>query len=90
VEVNIGDINMRVPIFIIENMTIDLILGRIWTRYIRVYFINEDDGIYIYIIKSPDGYHITHFTASPAQYERNRTFTRHPEEDSIGMEWGKV
>jgi hypothetical protein len=81
---------MRVPIFIIENMIIDLILGRIWARYIRTYFINEDDDIYIYIIKSPDDRHITHFITSSTQYKRNHTFTHHPEEDSVGMEWGKV
>jgi hypothetical protein len=63
-EINIGDINMRVSIFIIENMIIDLILGRIWTRYIHVYFINKDDGIYIYIIKSSDDHRITRFITS--------------------------
>jgi Aspartyl protease len=90
VEVNIGGVNMRVPIFIIENMTVDLILGRTWARHVRAHFINEDDGTYTCIIKSPDGRRIVRFTASPAQHERNRAFARHPEEGSVGTEWGKV
>jgi hypothetical protein len=89
-EINVGGVNMRVPIFVIENMTTDLILGRTWARHVRAHFINEDDGTYTYIIKSPDGRRIARFTASPAQHERNRAFTRHPEEGSIGTEWGKV
>jgi hypothetical protein len=71
-------------------MITDLILGRIWARYIRVYVINEDDGSYIYIIKSSYDRRIIRFTISPTQYERNRIFARHPEEGMIGSEWGKV
>jgi hypothetical protein len=89
-EVNVGGVSVRVPIFVVENMTADLILGRTWARYVRAHFINEDDGSYTCIIKSPDGRRIVRFMASPAQHERNRAFARHPEEGMVGSEWGKV
>jgi outer membrane biosynthesis protein TonB len=90
VEVNVGGVNVRVPIFVVENMTADLILGRTWARHVRAHFINEDDGSYTCIIKSPDGRRIVRFTAAPAQHERNCAFARHSEEGMVGTEWGKV
>ena len=90
VEVNVGGVTVRVPIFVVENLTADLILGRTWARHVRAHFINEDDGTYTCIIKSPDGRRIARFTASPIQHQRNRAFARHPEEGSVGTEWRKV
>jgi hypothetical protein len=44
--VNIGGVEARIPIFVVEYSNQDLLLGRPWARYVRAVFINEDNGDY--------------------------------------------
>jgi Protein of unknown function (DUF4100) len=88
--VNIGGVEARIPIFVVEYSNQDLLLGRPWARYVRAVFINEDNGDYTCIIKSPDGRFQAEFVAAKAEHERNRAFAKEPEEGVVGLEWGKV
>ena len=88
--VNIGGVEARIPIFVVEYSNQDLLLGRPWARYVRAVFINEDNGDYTCIIKSPDGRFQAEFVAAKAEHERNRAFAKEPEEGVVGSEWGKV
>jgi hypothetical protein len=76
VPVDIGGVEVRIPIFIVENSNQDLLLGRPWERMVRASFANDDEGNYICRIKSPDGRRIVQFTAAKADHHRNRSFAR--------------
>ena len=79
VPVDIGGVEVKVPIFIVEESNQDLLLGRPWERMTRASFTNEDDGDYTCRIKSPDGRRIVQFTAAKADSTRNRSFARDPD-----------
>jgi len=78
--VDVGGIEVKVPIFVIEHSHSDIILGRPWERAVRAIYINEDDGSYTVIIKSQDGRRTATFTAVTAKHERNREYVRHAED----------
>jgi hypothetical protein len=75
--VDIGGVEVDVPIFVVEDSVQDLLLGRPWEKATRASFVNEDDGSYTVHIKSPDGRRIVKFCAVTAIHERNRQFARH-------------
>jgi hypothetical protein len=79
VPVDIGGVEVKQPIFIVEYCNNDLILGRPWERMVRAEYVNEDDGSYTVKIKSPDGRRMVQFCAVKAEHERNREFARHAE-----------
>ena len=74
---NIGGVEVDIPIFIMKDSVQDLLLGRPWEREVRAVYINEDDGSYTVNIKSPDGRRIVKFCAVSAAHERNRKLARH-------------
>jgi hypothetical protein len=88
--VSIGGVEVRLPIFVVEDSNQDLLLGRPWGRLVRAEFKNEDNGDYSCFIKSPDGRRQARFIAAKGDHERNRIYAREPEEGSIGAEWGKA
>ena len=73
-----------VPVFVVEFSPNDLLLGRPWERAARCEQINEDDGTLTVRIKSPDGRRIVTFTGCKADHERNRSYARHADENSVG------
>jgi hypothetical protein len=79
VPVEIGGVEVKQPIFVVESCNNDLILGRPWERMVRAEYINEDDGSYTVKIKSPDNRRMVQFCAVKAEHERNREFARHAE-----------
>jgi hypothetical protein len=79
-------VEVKVPIFVVEECNQDLLLGRPWERHVRAVYINEDDGSYTVQVKSPDGRKIVRFCAAKADSERNREFARLPEEGSVGSD----
>jgi len=60
VPVDIGGVEVKVPIFVMEDSEHDLLLGRPWGKMASATFINEDSGDYVCRIKSPDGRRIVH------------------------------
>ena len=76
VPVDIGGVEVKVPIFVMEDSEHDLLLGRPWGKMARAAFINEDNGDYVCRIKSPDGRRIVQFVAAKADHPRNRSFAR--------------
>jgi len=90
VPIDIGGVEVKQPVFIVEHATQDLLLGRPWERAVRAEFINEDDGSYTARIKSPDGRRIVQFCACKSDHERNREFARHPENGWSGEDPLKV
>ena len=76
VSVDIGGVEVELPIFVVEHCKNDLILGRPWECLVRVEFIGEDDSSYTTRIKSPDGRKIVQFCAVKAEHERNGEFAR--------------
>ena len=76
VPIDIGGVEVKVPVFIMSDSNQDLLLGRPWARMARANFNNEDDGSYTCRIKSPDGRRIVQFCAAKADNPRNRSFAR--------------
>jgi len=90
VKIDVGGVEVRIPIFIVEDSNTDLLLGMPWIHIMRAATIVEDDGSVSVHIKSIDGRTATSFTTVKANHERNRHFVKHPELGSIGTLWGKV
>ena len=82
VPINLGEIEIKQYIFVVEHSNADLILGRPWERAVHASYINEDDGSYIVRIKSQDGLREIQFCAIKTQHEWNREFARSLEEIS--------
>jgi hypothetical protein len=76
VPIDIGGVEVKVPVFIVEESNQDLLLGRPWERMTRASFTNEDNGDYTCRIKSPDGRRIVQFIAAKADHHRNQSFAR--------------
>ena len=74
--VDIGGVEVKVPVFVVEESSHDLLLGRPWGKMARAMFINEDNGDYVCRIKSPDGRRIVQFVAARANHPRNRSYAR--------------
>lgn len=83
VPVDIGGIEVKQPIFVVQHCNNDLILGCPWERMVRAEYINEDDGSYTVKIKSPDGRRMVQFCAVKTEHERNREFARDAEDKNI-------
>ena len=90
VNVDVGGIEVKQHIFVVEYCNSDLILGRPWERMVRAHYINEDDGSYTVIIKSLDGRRVIQFCAVKGDHERNREYVRHAEEEYVGTDRLKV
>jgi hypothetical protein len=90
VKLSVGGVDAYLPVFIVEDLANDLILGRPWEREVRATLINEDDGSVTVIIKSQDGRRVVRFCAMKAEHARNRLYARPPEDRAIGQQWGKV
>jgi hypothetical protein len=65
VPINLGEVEVKQHVFVVEHSNADLILGRPWERAVRASFINEDDGSYTVRIKSQDGLREVQFCAIP-------------------------
>jgi len=64
-----------------------MMLGRPWERQARAVFTNEDNGDLTVKIKSEDGRRVVKWLAAKANHERNRSFAR--PEDSQSLRMGK-
>ena len=87
---SVGGVDAHIPVFIVEDLANDLILGRPWEHEVRLTLINEDDGSVTVIIKSENGRRIVCFCAVKAEHKRNRLYASPPEEHAVGQQWGKV
>ena len=76
VPINVGGVEVKQQIFVVEHCNSDLLLGRPWDRSTRAQYINGDDGSLMVIIKAPDGKRQVEFMAIPGQHERNREYVR--------------
>ena len=72
IPINLGGIEVKQHIFVMEYSNADLILGRSWERAVRASYINEDDDSYIIHIKSQDDRREVQFCAVRGQHERNQ------------------
>jgi hypothetical protein len=90
IAVDVGGVEVNLPVFVVESCSHDLILGRPWERATRAEFVNEDDGSLTVIVKSQDGRRIVEFCGCKAEHERNREFARHPDEPFGGGDPLKV
>ena len=66
----IGGVEVKAPIFVVDECGHDLILARPWGKIARAVFINEDNGDYVCRIKSPDRRPIVQFIAAKADHPR--------------------
>jgi len=74
--VDIGGVEVKVLVFVVEESGHDLLLGRPWGKMARAVFSNEDNRNYVCRIKSPDGRRIVQFVAARADHPRNRSYVR--------------
>jgi len=75
VSVNIGDVDVNVRIFLLDEAAQDLILGRPWGRKTRAQYANRDDGSLYITISTPDDQRKVVFCAVGSTKERNRDHT---------------
>ena len=83
VPVDIGGIEVRQHIFVVEHTNSDLILGMPWRRSARLETTFDENGSYMMKIKSQDGRRVAQWIAAPGEHERNREFARDPEDRSV-------
>ena len=76
VSVNIGGVEVNVPIFVLEEAAQDLILGRPWERKTRAQYDNRDDGSLYITISTPDDQRKVVFCAVGTTDDRNRDRAR--------------
>lgn len=70
---NIGDVEINVPIFVLEEAAQDLILGRPWERKARAQYDNRDDDDSLFItIPAPDDLRKIVFSAMGKTDKSNR------------------
>jgi len=84
VPVDIGGVEIKQHIFVVEHTNADLILGMPWRRSARAEATVDDNGSYMVRIKSQDGLRIVQWVAAPAEHERNREFARHTMNQAVG------
>jgi hypothetical protein len=72
VAIDIGGIQIRFPIFVLNVAAKDLILGRLWERKARAQYDNLDDGSLYITISALDGQREAPFCAVVATNARNR------------------
>ena len=90
VSIDVGGVEVKLPVFVVEHCNSDIILGRPWERMVRAQYINEDDGSLTVIIKSLDGCRVAEFCVVKGEHERNQEYVRHVEEGTIGNDFLKV
>src|SRR5947207_13160843 len=90
VSLYIGGVMVRLPVFVVQRSSADLILGLPWERAVWAQYINENDESYTVIIKSPDERNVAQFCAVKGDHERNREYVRHAEEGTVGQDFLKV
>jgi hypothetical protein len=90
VSIDVGGVEVRLPVFVVEHCNSDIILGRPWERMVRAQYFNEDDGSLTVFIRSLDGRRVVKFCAVKGEHERNREYVRHAEEGVIGDDFLKV
>jgi hypothetical protein len=88
--IDVGGVEVKVPVFVIEDCVQDLLLGRPWERAVRASIINEDDGSVTVRIHSEDGRRAVRFTGIAANHERNCEYAKHPSNPHISIDPLKV
>ena len=78
VPVTVRGVTMRNQIFVVDDPTHDLLLGRPWERVARACIENHDDGSCWVTIKAPDGLGEVTFKAAEANSGRERAHVRGP------------
>ena len=68
VSIDVGGVEVKLPVFVVEHCNSDIILGRPWERMMRAQYINEDDGSLTVIIKSLDGRRVAEFCAVKGEH----------------------
>ena len=86
VAVEVGGIEIPVPLFILEGVSQEFILGRTWERLAHVQHDNRQDGsLYISIMSSEDRKKATFCTvADPTDRDRHRVRILRLEDDASG------
>ena len=79
--VNVGGVEVRTPVFVVDECNQDLLLGRPWERAVRASMINERDGSVTWEIRSPDGRRVVKFVGVTGEHERNRSYARLPDDE---------
>src|SRR5205085_1606618 len=76
VMVDIGGVEIEVPVFILEGASQQFILGRPWERLARAWYNNRDDGSLYISITSLDSRRRAVFCAADEHSEQNRDRVR--------------
>ena len=69
---NVGGVEVDVPIFVLEEAAQNLILGQPWERKVRAKYDNRDDGSLYITISTPDDQRRVVFCAVGKSNKRNR------------------
>ena len=76
VSINVGGVQVEVPVFVMEGAAQDMILGRTWERKVRAQYDNRADGSLHITISTPDDEKVVTFWGVEKNDERNKSRAR--------------
>jgi hypothetical protein len=88
--IDVGGVEVKLPVFIVEDAFQDLILGRPWERAVRAIITNNNDGSTSVQIHSEDGRRAVRFTGVSGEHERNREFAKRAVNPRVSIDPLKV
>jgi hypothetical protein len=88
--IDVGGVEVKLPVFVVEEAFQDLILGRPWERAVRAIITNNNDGSVSVQIHSEDGRRAVRFTGVTGDHERNREFAKHAVSPRVSIDPLKV
>ena len=88
--IDVGGVEVKIPVFVVEEAFQDLILGRPWERAVRAILTNNNDGSVSVQIHSEDGRRAVRFTGVTGEHERNREFAKHAVSPRVSIDPLKV
>ena len=88
--IDVGGVEVKLPVFVVEEAFQDLILGRPWECAVRAIITNNNDGSESVQIHSEDGRRAVRFTCVTADHERNREFAKHAVSPCVSIDPLKV
>jgi len=88
--IDVGGVEVKLPVFVVEEAFQDLILGRPWERAVRAILTNNNDGSVSVQIHSEDGRRAVRFTGVSGEHERNREFAKRAVRPRVSIDPLKV
>jgi hypothetical protein len=88
--IDVGGVEVKIPVFVVKEAFRDLILGRPWERAVWAILANNNDGSVSVQIHSEDGHCAVRFTGVTGDHERNCEFVKRAVNPHVSIDPLKV